>query len=395
MEDPDPGAPAALQTHCLVRARIAIVTTKQPGTNPRMRKNADALAAAGHDVHVLYAYNTAWADETDAALFQRAPWNHTRIGGHPQHDKLRHFKSRAVRKCAGWLGWTDLEFCPSLTSYLRKLREWNPQLVIGHNPGTLPILTQWATITGIPVLFDAEDHHSGEYPDGSAEQHKVKAFEGRHLPLLRSITAASPLIGEAYQDRFPHLQVTTINNAFDAALQPDFQPLNTGPLKLVWFSQVIGLDRGIQDVLSHLRHIPELPLEITLIGTCDEPTRRTLEQCLSSEKHCLHWHAPCSEPDLMDLVAQHHVGLAIEAKPNANRAICRTNKLYTYPLCGCWTLASRTPAQVQFYQEHPELGETLELNDGVTWTKRLTDLASSLETRGRTPHGAGRANRSG
>ena len=207
----------------------------------------------------------------------------------------------------------------------------------------------------------------------------MKAFEGRHLPLLKSITAASPLIGEAYQDRFPHLQVTTINNAFDAALQPDFQPLNTAPLKLVWFSQVIGLDRGIQGVLSHLQHIPELPLEITLIGTCDDVTRQALEQCLISEKHSLHWQAPCSEPDLMDLVAQHHVGLAIEPGFSANNRIARANKLYTYPLCGCWTLASRTAGQVQFYQEHPELGETLELTDGASWTKRLTELASSLE----------------
>ena len=43
-------------------------------------------------------------------------------------------------------------------------------------------------------------------------------------------------------------------------------------------------------------------------------------------------------------------------------------------------MASRTAGQVQFYQEHPELGETLELTDGASWTKRLTKLSSSLET---------------
>ena len=48
--------------------RIAIVTTKQPGTNPRMRKNADALARGGFDVHVLYAHNARWADATDVEV---------------------------------------------------------------------------------------------------------------------------------------------------------------------------------------------------------------------------------------------------------------------------------------------------------------------------------------
>ena len=32
--------------------KVAIVTTKQPGTNPRVRKSADALSAAGFDVRL-------------------------------------------------------------------------------------------------------------------------------------------------------------------------------------------------------------------------------------------------------------------------------------------------------------------------------------------------------
>ena len=73
--------------------RVAIVTTKQPGTNPRMRKNADALAAAGYDVDVLYAFNAAWADEADQTVFQQAKWRHRRIGGHPQKE----FKTYAIQ----------------------------------------------------------------------------------------------------------------------------------------------------------------------------------------------------------------------------------------------------------------------------------------------------------
>ena len=65
--------------------RIAIVITKQPGTNPRMRKNADALSAAGYTVHVLYGFSARWADETDQTLFKNTTWRHQRLGGHPSH----------------------------------------------------------------------------------------------------------------------------------------------------------------------------------------------------------------------------------------------------------------------------------------------------------------------
>ena len=81
-------------------ARIAIVTTKQPGTNPRMRKNADALSAAGYDVQVMYAFNAPWADETDRHVFERATWSHHRIGGHPKEAPRAYALQRLRRKWA-------------------------------------------------------------------------------------------------------------------------------------------------------------------------------------------------------------------------------------------------------------------------------------------------------
>ena len=65
------GATATHQVQDLrLMARILFLTTKQPSTNPRMRKSADALADAGHEVHVLYAFNTAWATEADQSILR-------------------------------------------------------------------------------------------------------------------------------------------------------------------------------------------------------------------------------------------------------------------------------------------------------------------------------------
>ena len=161
MEGPYPSAALTGQTQQGMTTRIAIVTTKQPGTNPRMRKNADALSAAGYDVHVLYAYNAPWADETDRAVFEKASWSHHSIGGHPQEERWTYAFASLRRKWAQWTGNLRAYFCPRLGEYVGQLIKMQPSLVIGHNPGALPILSEWSQRG--PVLFDAEDDHPGEF----------------------------------------------------------------------------------------------------------------------------------------------------------------------------------------------------------------------------------------
>ena len=50
------------------------------------------------------------------------------------------------------------------------------------------------------------------------------------------------------------------------------------------------------------------------------------------------------------------------------------NKLYTYPLTGCYTLASKTAAQVQFMEEFPTAGELIDLNDPEFMANALKEL---------------------
>ena len=46
--------------------RVTLLTTGQPSTNPRLVKEADALASAGFDVSVIGIRRAGWADASDA-----------------------------------------------------------------------------------------------------------------------------------------------------------------------------------------------------------------------------------------------------------------------------------------------------------------------------------------
>ena len=54
-------------------ATVCLVTTGHPSTNPRLVKEADALAEAGYDVRVVATKFWQWASEADAA-FDNRPW---------------------------------------------------------------------------------------------------------------------------------------------------------------------------------------------------------------------------------------------------------------------------------------------------------------------------------
>ena len=344
--------------------RVVIVTTKQPGTNPRVRKSATALSAAGMEVHVLYAFTASWADEADQHTFRDALWRHRRIGGHPIQDRSSYLKSRLKSKIGGLLRLREWELCPALKGYIQQLQSLKPDLVIGHNPGSLPILRKWHRTTGGKVLFDAEDFHRGEsYWVRVKQEATIVDLEDRTLPLLSSMTAASPLIADAYRTLYPQVNVVTVNNAFPSALLQQPPGPQDGPLKLIWFSQVLGLDRGLAEFLDGMSMAKEIPIYLTLVGINNEVKKQAILSRIQSPEHTLQFIEPKPEGELLNLLAQHEIGLALEIGVPRNRDICRTNKLYTYPLAGCTMLASETAAQLDFLKEWPETGKSINLTD--------------------------------
>jgi hypothetical protein len=107
----------------------------------------------------------------------------------------------------------------------------------------------------------------------------------------------------------------------------------------------------------------EVPIQLNILGKATHEQMSTLEPLIQSPHHLIEFHAPRSEQQLFEFLAQHEIGLALEKPVAYNREICRTNKLYTYPLVGCYMFASQTKSQAQFLDEFPATGQLIELQN--------------------------------
>lgn len=364
---------------------ICIVTTKQPGTNPRMRKNADALAKAGFDVTVLYSFTAEWADDADEFYFKQNLWKHQRIGGHPQHRRFEYNRTRIFRKWGELTSNFRLSLCPTESRFLVTLDKLAPDLVLGHNLGSLPILTTWAKRTGKPVIFDAEDYHRCEPHWTTARQGAmVQAFEDTCMPRMTAVTTASPQITQKYQQHYPDQSIHTINNAFSQSVLSKFPSHLKGPLKVIWFSQVVGMNRGLQEFLTGLALTPQTPVELSILGISNAEIRQSLSALINSDNHCISFHEARPEHQLTDFIAQHEIGLCLEKTSPENNNVCRANKLYTYPLAGCFMFVSKTQGQIHFLEEWPVTGRLVDIEspntiaEAITWAYHNRDELTKL-----------------
>jgi glycosyltransferase involved in cell wall biosynthesis len=347
--------------------RVCLVTPAQPTTNPRLVKEADALAAAGHDVHVIAAHWIEWATAADAPLLATRAWRLTFIDSRREVNPSLYHRSRTrhwIARRFARPGAGDRMIAAALSRVGPELVDAalrvHADLYIAHNLAALPAACVAARARGVPFAFDAEDFHSGQL--SPTREARTRTFtervEQRYLPSCAYVTAAAPGIAETYRDLCGIPLPTTILNVFPLRDRPaQFRPADpNAPLRLYWFSQTIGGDRGLQDAVRAMGSLKNYPIELHLRGRWDDGFEGELRQLAASlglAPDRIVGHAPAAADEMVRLAAACDIGLALEQPVPLNRDIALTNKIFTYALAGCAILATRTRGQERLL---PELG---------------------------------------
>src|SRR5258706_885693 len=355
--------------------KVCLLTPGQPSTNPRLVKEADALAEAGFDVHVVYAHWADWAAETDRELLASRAWTWSSVGGSPQGQaaryrwtRLRHGLSRcAAPKLSGsrLLARRALSrVAPELQAAARSIPA---DLYIGHNLAALPAAVAGAAQHGALAGFDAEDCHSGMDPVGECtyETDLAQTVERECLTRCAYVSAASPGIAEAYARKYGVRLPETILNVFPLSERPNaFRPSEPGsPLKLFWFSQTVGRGRGLEDAIRAMGTLPNIEVELHVVGEWASGYRSELlplAESVGVRPAQIRGHSTARPQDLVGIAARHDIGLALEQAACVNRDICITNKIFTYLLAGNAVAATNTQGQQEIVRRIGRAGFSYE-----------------------------------
>ncbi len=240
-----------------------------------------------------------------------------------------------------------------------KKKEGPFDLVIGHNPGAL-YPTLWAAHKlNTKAGFDIEDYHPGEGTKKNEQKLTRKIIE-RTLPKMQYVSFASPLMRKRTQKDLKTNDDNwiTVLNYFDSSEFTLTESHNSGPLKLVWFSQNINYRRGLEQVIPALAAF-ENKIELTLIGN----KKGKFATEFLKDNNFIKVIPPLDQKSLHKMIGTFDVGLAIEPGKDTNNYIALSNKVMTYFQSGLYILASDTPAHKELFRQYPDHGLATSLSE--------------------------------
>lgn len=351
-----------------------------------MVKEADALSNAGFDVTVLYSYWNQWGSDFTDQLLPAKKWKAVSVGGDPIKDTSTYFISRLIFTLAKWvinlLGplpyFTEIATSRSSYFLIRAAKKYPADIYIAHNLGALPAAIKAAKKHSAKCGFDAEDFHRNETGNSttSLNYKLTKYIEDKYLPLTDHVTASSPQITSRYKELYPAIDPVTILNVFPKTIVSKPPAENTaGPIKIVWFSQTVGTNRGIDDTILALKQLNSDNFELHLLGKASDEVKNTFKNMAGNAAKHIYFHEPVAPDDVIDLIAQFDIGLASEPGFSINNQLALSNKIFTYLQAGLAIIASDTPAQQSFLAAYHEVGNLYPIKN----TKAVADVLMSYD----------------
>lgn len=366
-------------------ARIHIYIGRHLCTAPRPCKEADALAAAGHEVTVcglwfdprLVARDEAllagktwrfepYADCRPATFASRLRWKIVRA----RHRFARAVFTRTGRVLADLFGYATSR----LYAHARRSAA---DLLIFHSEGGL-----WAAQrlqrAGRRVGVDFEDWFSRDLPLKTQQGRPIAALaalESSALHVGPYVLATSHAMSAALAEAYAGPAPTVIYNTF-----PSPGPLPPRPaaprVRLHWFSQTLGPGRGLETLCAAL---PLLPPDWELHLLADDPAgyAATLFQSLPGalQSH-IHISPTVPNAELPARIAANDIGLALDVSDIPSRNLTITNKLFQYLQAGLAVVASDTAGHTEVLQRASAAGEIFAAGDATSLAAALTRLMS-------------------
>jgi len=374
---------------------VVIVTPTYISSNPRVVKEADALAGAGLRVCVVFSQGQMeWARADDASIADHRGWSARPVTWSPSRPAERwrfirstlryHAARRAPFSTTGPLSLAVRAECRTFPELARAAAAVPARLYIGHYPEGLAAAATAACERGAAVAYDVEDLHTEEDAPtlaGRRRSARVGRIEARYIGECAYVSAVSAGVAQALAERYPGIAPTVVHNVFpwQDRLAIDGRVCDRrGPApSLYWYSQVIGFDRGLQDVLQALAHVRS-PFQCHIRGFHTESDARQLRSMPDAGGFGdrLHFHQRVPPAELLSRTAEHDIGLAVDQPVSRSRELTVTNKLFFYVLGGLAVVATDMPGQATVLRQMPGVADVYRPGDHLALAQILERLVS-------------------
>ncbi len=347
---------------------IKIVSGNQLSDSPRVVKEAATLCRAGFDVEVLTSVTNNGDDQRNSEIAYRNGFRARRIvdasssllrnkvlwmlcrGRRFVSNKLalwlRHYSVRQL----GYVGPEMLKLC---------LREPADLYSVHVESGT------WVGYEllkrGKQVYMDVEDWYSQDLRQEDRQLYPIDLLQKWESGVLRNCKFASTTsqslssaISLEYRCRPP----VVLYNAFglaergENARPPHLQDRSKTLPSICWVSQVIGPDRGLEQLVA-ATHLINRPIAIHLRGSLRPGFDNQLRMALH-ERCQIRFYAQTPHHQLLPFMQEHDIGFAGELADNRNKDLTVSNKILHYLLAGIPTVASDTAGQLEICRQAPE-----------------------------------------
>ncbi len=346
--------------------RICLIGVTHFCHNPRLLREADSWAEAGHDVRVVTPSFSVALAQQDQRQLARRQWHHQTIDYLPVGwiGKTRSTFIRGRRRLADELQQRSLggrrlaeySYTAALPELIRIASQEHADWFIAHAQAALPIAVAAAKRWKARVGFDCEDLLSEH---GTDPPEIVRQIEKTYLPNCNYVSAPSQGIADWLQRAYGIKPPLVLYNLFPLSLSEGMVPPADRPatpvVRLHWFSQTIGLGRGIEEAIEACGMLKR-NVELHLRGNPTngyEPILRAMAERLDVD---LKLHPQADHDHLIKTMDRFDVGLALEREENRGAALTVSNKLGSYLLAGLAIAATDTPGQRELLQQIPTAG---------------------------------------
>lgn len=366
-------------------ARILILIGGHLCTAPRPQKEADTLAAAGHEVTVAGIWFDAELVERDRLLLADKCWRFCPLldfrPGRLNRFGVR-FQAKVVRQLYQWFGVRS----PALLGYgthrlLKLAQSYQADLTVVHSEAGLWVGHQLLH-QGYAVGVDFEDWFSQDLLPMAHRQRPVAWIAELEASLMKRCCyrlVTSQAMAEAMSNHYQTALPTVVYNVFaKAPSQPGtlLQSNSLGNVRLHWFSQTIGPGRGLELLFEALSHLSP-QVEVHLRGHCSPANQIWLTQRIPVgwASH-IHIHPTVPNHELPTRIAENDIGLALEMTDPPSRNLTVTNKLFQYLQAGLAVIATDTAGQREVFHQCPEIGRLVDSRDAIALATAIADLVT-------------------